>query len=80
MHWIGAQICVCMFLDSRDKSLNILSERSKESTEQEKNQGSVLVAESAYNAQKAQFGLVMGVHTRRDIRKSKYRYLEKKIL
>ena len=22
--WIGAQFCVCMFLDSRDKSLNVL--------------------------------------------------------
>ena len=24
VHWIGAQFCVCMFLDSRDKSLNML--------------------------------------------------------
>ena len=24
MHCIGAQFCVCMFLDSRDKSLNML--------------------------------------------------------
>ena len=24
MHWIGAQFCVCVFLDSRDKSLNML--------------------------------------------------------
>ena len=24
VHWIGAQFCVCMFLDSRDKPLNIL--------------------------------------------------------
>ena len=24
VHWISAQLCVCMFLDSRDKSLNIL--------------------------------------------------------
>ena len=23
MHWIGAKFCVCMFLDSRDKSLNM---------------------------------------------------------
>ena len=23
MHWIGAQFWVCMFLDSRDKSLNM---------------------------------------------------------
>ena len=23
VHWIGAQFCVCMFLDSRDKSLNM---------------------------------------------------------
>ena len=39
--------------------VKILSERSKESKEQKKNKGSVLVAESAYNAQNAQFGLVM---------------------
>ena len=24
MHWIGAQFYVCMFLESRDKSLNML--------------------------------------------------------
>ena len=24
VHWIGAQFCVCMFLDSIDKSLNML--------------------------------------------------------
>ena len=24
MHWMGAHFCVCMFLDSRDKSLNRL--------------------------------------------------------
>ena len=24
MHQIGAQFCVCMFLDSRDKSLNMV--------------------------------------------------------
>ena len=41
--------------------MKILSERSKESKEQKKNKGSVLVAESAYNAQNAQFGLVMTV-------------------
>ena len=41
------------------KHVKILSERSKESKEQKKNKGSVLVAESAYNAQNAQFGLVM---------------------
>ena len=23
MHWIGAPFCVCMFLDSKDKSLNM---------------------------------------------------------
>ena len=36
-----------------------LSERSKKVKEQKKNEGSVLVAESAYNSQNAQFGLVM---------------------
>ena len=41
------------------KHVKTLSERSKESKEQKKNKGSVLVAESAYNAQNAQFGLVM---------------------
>ena len=41
------------------KQVKILSEQSKESKEQKKNKGSVLVADSAYNAQNAQFGLVM---------------------
>ena len=41
------------------KPVEILSERSKESKEQKKNKGSVLVAESAFNARNAQFGLVM---------------------
>ena len=36
-----------------------MSERSKEMREQKQNKGSVLVAESAYISQKAQFGLVM---------------------
>ena len=36
-----------------------MSERSKESKEQKKNKKKVLVAESAYNAQNTQFGLVM---------------------
>ena len=41
------------------KHVKILSERLKEMKEQKKINGSVLVAESAYNAQNAQFGLVM---------------------
>ena len=41
------------------KPVEILSERSKESKEQKKKKGSVLVAESAFNARNAQFGLVM---------------------
>ena len=41
------------------KHVKTLSERSKESKEQKKYKGSVLVTESAYNAQNAQFGLVM---------------------
>ena len=36
-----------------------LTEQSKKINEQQKNKGSVLVAESAYNSQNAQFGLVM---------------------
>ena len=40
------------------KHVNLLREQSKESEEQKKNKGSVLVAESAHNAQK-QFGVVM---------------------
>ena len=61
MHWIGAQFCVCMFLDSIDKSLNRLNfvGTIKENERTKKNKGSVLVAESAYNAQNAHFGLVM---------------------
>ena len=45
------------------KHVTILSGRSKESKEQKKNKGSVLVAESAYNAQNAQLGLVMIIRT-----------------
>ena len=41
------------------KHVKILSERSKESKEQKKNKGSILVAKSAYNAQNAQYGLVI---------------------
>ena len=41
--------------------MKLSSERLQESKEQKKNKGSVLVAESAYNAQNAQFGLVMKV-------------------
>ena len=40
----------------------ILLERSKKMKEQKKNKGSVLVAESACNAQNAHFGLVMKDH------------------
>ena len=58
MHWIGAQFCVCMFLDSRDKSLNMLK-FCRNDQRKVKNKGSVLVAESAYNAQNAQLGFVM---------------------
>ena len=25
MHWIGAQVFVCVFFDSRDKTLNVFS-------------------------------------------------------
>ena len=61
MHWIGAQFCVCMFLDSRDKSLNMLkfcrNDQREGRTKEEQRER--LVAESAYNAQNAQFGLVM---------------------
>ena len=39
MHWIGAQFCVCKFLDSRDKSLNMLqfcrTIKEKERTKEE---------------------------------------------
>ena len=51
-----------MFLDSKDKSskyVKILSKRSKIIKEQKKNKGSFLVAESAYNSQNTQFGLIM---------------------
>ena len=52
VHWIGAQVCVCLFLDSRDKSVNlkILSKRPKKKKEQNNNKWSVLVAEPAQNA------------------------------
>ena len=41
------------------KHVKTLSERSKRRKEQKKIKGSNFVVESAYNAQKAQFGLVM---------------------
>ena len=41
------------------KPSKTLSKQSKEMKKQKKNKGSVLVAESAYNSQNAQFGLVM---------------------
>ena len=41
------------------KHVKFVSERSKEMKKQKKNRGRVLVAESAYISQKAQFGLVM---------------------
>ena len=43
MHWIGAQFCLCMFLDSIDNSVNMLKFD--------------LVTKSAYNSQNTQFGL-----------------------
>ena len=52
--WISAHFCVCMFLDSRDKSLKMLKICRKWEIKR-----SVLVTESAYNSQNAQFGLVM---------------------
>ena len=61
-HWIGAQFCVCMFLDSRDKSLNMLKfcrNDQRKKKEKKKNKRSVLDGESAYNAQNTQFGLAM---------------------
>ena len=61
MHWIGAEFCVCMFLDFRNKSLNMLNfvGTIKKKKKPKKNNGSVLVVESGYNSQNAQFGLVM---------------------
>ena len=41
------------------KHVKILSEQSKEMKQQKLNQGSFLVAESAYNSQIAQYGLVI---------------------
>ena len=41
MHWIGAKFCVCLFLDSGDKSLNMLkylamSKENERTNEEEK--------------------------------------------
>ena len=54
------------FLRQVFKHGKILTERSKKRKEQKKNKGSVLVAESAYNAQNAQFGLVMSANAKFD--------------
>ena len=54
---------LCLYIPGFQRQVfnyvKILSERSKESKEQKKNKGSVLVADSAYKVQNAQFGLVM---------------------
>ena len=55
-----------MLLDSRDKSLNMLKFCRNDQREG-KIKGSVLVAESAHNAQNAQFGLVMLGELRKSI-------------
>ena len=44
------------------KRVQFFSERSEESKERKKNKGSVLIVESAYNAQNAKFGLVMQIN------------------
>ena len=61
VHRIGAYFSVSMFLDSREKSLNMLSYvgNKKKFERTKKNEVSVLVAESQYKSQNAQFGLVM---------------------
>ena len=56
VRWIGAHFCVCMFLDCRDKSLNMLK-FCRNNQRGRKNKKSVFVAESIYNSQNAQFGL-----------------------
>ena len=55
VHWIGAHFCVFMFQKQVFKHVKVLSEPSKKIKEQKKNKGSVLVAESADNAQNAHF-------------------------
>ena len=62
---ISANLCVCRFLDSRYKSLNMfnffLLERSKKVNEQKKSKDSVLVVEFACISQNSQFVLVMEI-------------------
>ena len=61
VHWIGAQFCVCMFLESRDKSLNMLKfcrndqrkVKNKRKTKERPCCGICI------HAQNAQFGLAM---------------------
>ena len=62
MHWTRCTI-LCLFIlgflrqvFKRDK---ILSERSKRNKGQNKNKGSIFVAEPACNSQNTQFGLVL---------------------
>ena len=50
MHWRGAQFFVCRFLDSIDKSLNMLK-FCQNNQRKRKNKKSVLVAESAISSQ-----------------------------
>ena len=62
MRWIGAKfwfLYVPGFQRQAFEEVKSLSERSKRLKEQKKKKRSVLVAESAYDPQNAQFGLVM---------------------
>ena len=63
MHWIGAQFCVCMFLDSRDKSLNMLKfcRNDQRKVKNKKRTKGASLLRNPLNAQNAQFGLVMKI-------------------
>ena len=59
MHWMSAQFDVCMSLESRDMSLHITSLQNFVRIIKETIGTIVSVAESTYNKQSSQFGLVM---------------------
>ena len=64
VHWIGAQICFCTFLDSRDKSLNMSKfcrndQRKLNNKKGTKGASWLRNPLTIYNSLNAQFGLVM---------------------
>ena len=67
VHWIGAQFCVCMFLDSRDKPLNMFKScrnGQRNWKNKRRTKGASLSRNPLTMQQNAQFGFVMKRETK----------------